>query len=58
MIGLSVYAGKSGIPFERRIEEGRFAWSFIVCWCTWLLTVIGCVIAFIEDCNSETVFHE
>ena len=59
MIGLSVYAGKSGIPFERAHQEGSFGWSFIVSWCTWLLTIVGCVFAFLDDCNGvDRVFQE
>ncbi|XP_066936810.1 epithelial membrane protein 1-like [Clytia hemisphaerica] len=60
MIGLSIYAGKSGIPFKRNIEEGYFAWSFIVSWITWLLTIVACVIAFLDDCIGErpTFQHE
>ena len=48
LIGLSIYTGKSGIPFERTYEKGAFEWSFIVAWVTWVFTVIGCVISFFD----------
>ena len=49
LIGLSVYAGKSGIPFKKPYEQGSFSWSFIIAWVTWVLTIAAAVISFFDD---------
>ncbi|XP_057298200.1 lens fiber membrane intrinsic protein-like [Hydractinia symbiolongicarpus] len=49
LIGLAVYAAKSGLPFERTYEDGKFEWSFIVAWITWVLTIVACVLSFLDE---------
>lgn len=57
LIGLAVYATKSGIPFSRGYEEGKFDWSFIVAWVTWVLTIIATVVAFLDG-HGDDIFQE
>ena len=49
LIGLSVYAGKSGIPFKKPYEKGSFSWSFIIAWVSWVLTIAAAAISFFDD---------